>query len=164
MKRLLLSLIGTLALIGTYASTTANAVTYNPKGYTLQFHSSAAATTVDATTYFIGSLFDTPMSTTATLNEIDIPRGGVVRAVYLIVVSGTGTNETSTASFRLNNTTDTTISASVISSAAVNKFNNTTLSVPVVAGDFFEIKWVTPTWATNPTNVWVSGSVYVEVP
>ena len=59
----------------------------------------------------------------------------------------------SRSDFRLNDTTDTTVSAAVTNTVLVSAFNGTGLSIAVTAGDYFEIKWVTPTWTTNPTSV-----------
>ena len=41
-------------------------------------------------------------------------------------------------------------------------FNNGSLSIAVVAGDYVEIKIVCPAWATNPVNVKLGGVVYIE--
>ena len=73
-----------------------------------------------------------------------------------------GTTETSTASIRLNNTTDTTISSAVNLSSNPYAVSNTSLNVAVVAGDYIEIKWVTPTWVTNPTGVSGSAMIVIE--
>ena len=63
-----------------------------------------------------------------------------------------------TVYFRLNNTTDTLLSSTVKFSGGNAQANGTILpysisglSVSVTAGDFFEIKLVTPVWTTNPT-------------
>lgn len=161
MKRGLL----TLLLLAAFAVAPAQGVTYNPKGYVLQFSSATNAAPVDATTYFIGSLFGFAPTTTAALQPLWIPKAGTIRAVYLTVVNlGTaGTTETSTVSLRLNNSTDTTITAAFVTNA-VGTFSNTALGVAVTAGSFVEIKWLTPTWATNPTNLIMNGVVYVDVP
>lgn len=73
-----------------------------------------------------------------------------------------GSTEASTLSVRVNNTTDYLISNAVIHDAAQTVFNNTAMSAPVSEGDYIEIKWVAPTWATNPTNVRPSATIYVE--
>lgn len=131
-------------------------------GYTLQF-AAAATSPSDAQTLYLGA------PTAATLGSqgfqrIYIPKTGTVKAIYVnFANTGTlGSNETSTIYFRLNQTTDTTISSSVTNDSADTAFNNTGLSIAVSAGDYFEIKWITPTWGTNPTNVRVSGTVYIE--
>lgn len=116
---------------------------------------------LDGTTYYTGSL---GFLSVAGVNIITIPRDGIVKAVYITFVTGgtLGTTETSTVSFRLNNTTDTTISSSTTQDALATHFSNTSLSISVSAGDTFEIKWVTPTWSTNPTTVYFAATIYME--
>jgi hypothetical protein len=61
----------------------------------------------------------------------------------------------------LNNATDTLIATL---SAATNErvFSNSSLAIAVSAGDYFEIKGVQPTWATNPATTIYGGYVYIE--
>lgn len=135
------------------------------EGYSLQF-SNNSFSPADATTYFFGG----NQTQTATVGgtggsrRIYIPKTGTIKAIYLFFLnSGTlGSNETSTIYIRLNATTDTTISSSITNDSAQLAFNATGLSISVVAGDYFEIKWITPTWVTNPTNVILNGSIYFE--
>lgn len=121
----------------------------------------------DATTYYMGAFALAP-TTTATSRWLTIPRAGTITRIDIIIFNngGTqGTNETSTISLRLNNTTDTTITSSFDANDAaglVSLFNNTALSIAVAEGDHIEIKWVTPTWSTNPTNVAMDIRVYVS--
>lgn len=132
------------------------------QGYALNF-SSAALNPADATTYYFGLALNT-VSTTAAESSLIIPKAGTVKRVDIIYTNqGTaGTTETSTVSFRLNNTTDTTISAAVVTNAVRQAVSNTGLSIAVAAGDTFEIKWVTPTYATNPTVLRIHGIIYIE--
>lgn len=131
-------------------------------GYTLQAFS-ASSTPADGAVTYMGSR---PSASLATVNnnKIYIPRTGVVKAIYLFFCnSGTlGTSETSTASFWLNNTSATTITSVITNTAAQSAFNNTSLSIPVTAGDFFEIRFTWATWATNPTNIVPSATIYIE--
>ena len=85
-----------------------------------------------------------------------------MKAVYGTFVNTGGSAETSTLSFRLNNATDTTITAAATNGSTVTTFSNSGLSISVTAGDYFEIKWVTPTWATNPPSLQLSAIVYLE--
>lgn len=136
------------------------------EGYTL-FTSGASFTPADATTYYIGvpNMQALP-STTANATRMTIPKAGTIKRIdYYTTTGGTaGSTETSTVSFRLNNTTDTTISNAVITSggATIATFSNNALSIAVAEGDTFEIKWVTPSWATNPTIVRIAALIYIE--
>lgn len=160
MRRVLLLFVA-LAL---YASAVPQAIVTTPKGYALQFAEPPSLNPADATTYFFGGQPSLAAVTTADVARITIPRAGTVRRIDLSarILGVAGTTETSTISFRLNNTTDTTITATLNMSASVNV--SATVSITVAAGDYFEIKWLTPTWVTNPTTVGFFGVVYVDVP
>lgn len=84
-----------------------------------------------------------------------MPRSGTITKCYGVFrVGGTlASAGNSTLEFRLNNTSNTTITSTLALTSATNSFSNTGLSISVVAGDYLWIKWTTPTWATNPTNV-----------
>lgn len=130
-------------------------------GYTLKA-SCNTSTPGDAQTLYFGDVPVLAMQTSADTQRVYFPRAGTVKAVQVTFHQTAGSNETSTVSFRLNNTTDTTISSSVVNDAANNNFVASSLSIAVTTSDYFEIKWVTPTWATNPTNVRATAYVYVE--
>lgn len=133
-------------------------------GYVLQT-TMQTSSPLDATTYHIGSTVNT-LSTVSGRNKMYIPKSGRVTSIYFFttVLSTLGSAETSTVYFRLNDTTDTVITATHQDNAAVRTDINTNLSIPVLAGEYFEIKWVTPTWATNPTNVRQVATVYISTP
>ena len=142
-----------------------NYPTGNVLGYNLYAQlSSVAASPADGTTYYFGSNVVATLNTTAGRARIYIPAAGTIDACYLfLTTTGTlGSSETSTISIRLNNTTDTTVSAAVLANEAVTAFSNNGLSIAVVAGDYIEMKWVTPTWATNPTNVCISAQIHIK--
>jgi len=86
----------------------------------------------------------------------------VIKRAEIYCYSGTaGTNQAWSGYIRLNNTTDTLISTlSVATSERI--FSNSALSIAVVAGDYFEIKFINPTWATNPLTTIFGGYIYIE--
>jgi hypothetical protein len=149
---------------GQFATTidaSGNLTCSTPVGYSLQAGSLVAATTTDAQTIFFGCTQQAP-STSDGAQRCYIPKAGTVKAAYVYARAGTaGTGESWTCSFRLNRTTDTSIQA-LASTSADRVWSNTSLSVAVAQGDFFEVKCVNPTWATNPANVLFSASVYIE--
>ena len=130
--------------------------------YTLQF-AATSGNPNDGVTYFIGLLASLTAVSASGVLKIPIPLAGTVVRIDLHVgVGGTlGTTEAATVSFRLNNTTDTTISSAVLTSAT-SQLYAAAVSITVAAGDYFEIKWVSPTWSTNPTAVIVNGTVTVR--
>lgn len=149
---------------GTGASTAAAARTnLGTLGYSLI--ASLATTTqspADSATYYFGSVPRNALTTVAGSTRVYIPKVGTIKAVFLFFSQTAGSNETSTLSIRLNNTTDTTINAAVTNDAAQTIFSNTALAITVIAGDYFEIKWPTPIWATNPLVSLASATIYIE--
>lgn len=114
---------------------------------------SSSFSPADATTYYFGAA--TGQSQAAGFQRIYITKNCTLNSVYGWLQGGNGSSETSTMSIRVNNTTDTTIRSDINCSAisGVMAFNATGLGVTLSAGDYIEIKWVTPTWVTNPTSV-----------
>ena len=121
----------------------------------------APSSPADGTTYYLGSTWGLVLVTTAGLQRIYIPRSGTVTRVDITTVNVTnnGSSETSSIYLRLNSATDTLLTSSFRSDNQY--FNITGLSVAVTAGDFIEIKWVSPTWATNPVGLIISAQIYV---
>lgn len=75
-------------------------------------------------------------------------------ALSIAVLGTLGTANTATVSVRVNNTTDITLTASALFSAATNRYSSSVLNTNLNAGDYIEIKLVpncTPTAATNVT-------------
>jgi hypothetical protein len=133
-----------------------------PLGYVLQVFSGNTASITDPATLYAG-MSPLTIATSAATRRVYIPKAGTVKTIYgTFIQTVGGTTETSTLSFRLNDTTDTAISSAIINDANTTTFSNTGLSIAVAAGDYFEFKWVTPTWATNPTNVSLAATVYIE--
>jgi hypothetical protein len=101
-------------------------------------------------------------TTTANISKVYIRKTGTIKMAEVYCYSGTaGTAEAWSLYIRLNNTTDTLI-ATLSVSASERVFSNAALNIPVVAGNYFEIKGVQPTWATNPLTTIYGGYIYVE--
>jgi len=129
-------------------------------GYTLSVQALTSSPT-DAQTIYFGQLPKAP-TTTANISKVYIRKAGTIKIAQVYCYSGTaGTNEAWVMSIRLNNTTDTQI-ASVAAAASERIFNNSSLNIAVVAGDYIEIKCVNPTWATNPLTTIFGGYIYIE--
>jgi len=113
-----------------------------------------------ATTYF-GNLPKAPV-TSAGISKIYLRNAGVIRGVEIYCYSGTaGSAEAWSLYIRKNNAVDYLI-ATLSVSASERVFSNMALSIPVAPGDYFEIKMVNPTWATNPLTTIFGGYVFVE--
>jgi hypothetical protein len=129
-------------------------------GYTLDVQALTSSPGDGATVYF-GQLPKAP-TTTVNISKVRIPKAGAIKRAYIYCYSGTaGTNESWSLNIRLNNTTDTLI-ATLAVSASERIFANDSLNISVSAGDYFEIKGVQPSWATNPLTTIYGGYVYIE--
>lgn len=134
-------------------------------GYAIPFSTGTQSNPVDATTYYVGLSYGIPLTSLTTVSgtgRIHVPKSGIVKSVYIHFVQGLASSETSTISLRLNDTTDYTISNSVLNTTNPSFVTNTNMNISVVAGDYLHVKWVTPTWVTNPINLRISGLIYIE--
>lgn len=129
-------------------------------GYTIGVHALTSSPADGATVYF-GMLPKAP-TTTANISKVYIRKAGTIKIAEIYCYSGTaGTNEAWSLYIRKNNSTDTLI-ATLNVSASERIFSNMGLSIPVVVGDYVEVKGIQPTWGTNPlTTIW-GGYVYIE--
>lgn len=115
----------------------------------------------DGATNYIGGYPSAP-TTTVNISIQYIPVAGTINVVEIYDYSGTaGTNQAYSYYLRMNNTQDYLI-ATVSSTDKERIFSNTSMNIPAVAGNFFEIKRVHPTWTTNPLTNTVGGYVLVD--
>jgi len=130
-------------------------------GYTIPIFTGVLSP-ADATTYYLGPVAGLTPSTTAEERKIYIPKAGTITFCAISTNATTaGSNEDWPYYIRLNNTTDYGIDT-VSVSANLRQWISYTLDVDVVAGDYIEIKTVTPTWATNPVTMSQGGYLYIE--
>jgi len=134
------------------------------KGYSYGYSINVQALTsspADGATIYFGSLPKAP-TTTANISKVYIRNPGRINRAEIYCYSGTaGTSESWSLYIRKNNTTDYLIATI---SAATNErvFSNSAMDIPVVAGDYIEIKGVQPTWATNPATTIYGGYIHIE--
>lgn len=129
--------------------------------YILQGACANQATTTDSQTVYWGGL-QLAQQTTGGNCRIYIPKSGNIKRVYVYAHAGTaGTGEAWSMYIRLNNTSDTLIETVTLASAN-RLWSNINLNIPVVQGNYIEIKEVQPAWATNPANVRRNFVVYIE--
>lgn len=120
----------------------------------------SAQSPADATTYYFGTFEE---STTAGQRKVYIPRSGIITVANVYSYSATaGSNEAWPFAIRVNGTTDYTIASLTLATNERN-WRNTALNIPVVAGDFIELKTVCPTWVTNPANVRMGWNILIKV-
>ena len=129
-------------------------------GYAINVQALTSSPT-DAQTIYFGTLPKAPVTAAAT-SKVYVRQAGTITAAEIYCFSGTaGTNEAWSLYIRVNNTTDYLIQTiSVNTSERI--FTNSSLSIPLVAGDYFEIKGVQPTWVTNPLTTIYGGYVRIN--
>lgn len=116
---------------------------------------------VDALTYYFGQIPKVPV-TAADQNKVCVRVDAAIRIANIYCyASGAGSNENISLYIRKNNTADTLI-ATVGAATSERLFSNTGLNITMAAGDYFELKMVCPTWATNPTTLGFGGYLYFE--
>jgi PKD repeat protein len=116
----------------------------------------------DSVTNYFGNRPIAPTVTTSGVNKVFIPTTGTIERVEIFDYSGTaGSNQAYSYYVRINDATDY-----LISTLSVNtndrRFYNTSINIPVTAGDFFEIKRVHPVWNPNPATNIVGGYVVIN--
>ena len=132
----------------------------NYAGYTINVQA-LTGSPADITTYYFGMLPKAPV-TAANTSKVYIRQAGTITGAEIYTYAGTaGTNESWSIYIRVNNTTDYLIAA-VGAATSERVFSNTGLSISVNAGDYFEIKSITPTWATNPLTLIYGGYVRIN--
>jgi len=146
--------------VKTYAD--AIATTGIDTSYALQVCCALEPTPADSQTWYWGG---SPPATPggAGTQRVYIPYAGTIKTARIYSYAGgtAGSNENWSMYVRLNNTTDTLIQT-LASSSANRIWANDSLAIAVVAGDYIEIKEITPAWATNPTNISHMGVLFIQ--
>ena len=110
----------------------------------------------DSTTYYFGTLPSLPPQTSATLCRIGFNEDLTITKALLICSQGANySNEAVSVYLRKDNTTDSTITTSLnLNSVGLNaaKIFTYSLNIPVLAASYYEVKIVTPAFATNGAN------------
>lgn len=128
-------------------------------GYLLFLQSDITTPMPDSTTSYLANGFSMQNNTVSSnQSKYFIPKAATLKAVYgFTVVNGVlASGESSSLTIRLNNSTNTLVSSSILFSSASNTFSNNALSLSLIAGDFIEFTFTTPAWVTNPTFVSIS--------
>ena len=130
--------------------------------YTLEVGFLPAFAPADATSYYFGQFHGLTPQTIADISRVYIRKTGVIRTANILTYATTaGTNESWSFYIRLNNTTDYLIQT-ISATTNMRTFTSSSMNIPVVAGDYIEIKMVCPTWVTNPSGVRGNGYLIIE--
>lgn len=110
----------------------------------------------DSTTYYFGTLPSLPPQTNATLCRIGFNQDLTITKVLLNCSQGVNySNEAVSVYLRKDNTTDSAITTTLgLNSIGANaaKIFTYSVSIPVLSASYYEVKIVTPAFATNGTN------------
>jgi hypothetical protein len=120
----------------------------------------AAFNPADATTYYWGPFGHLVPASSSASYIWNIHRAGIITAFSMRLICTPGTAETSTLYIRKNAATDSTITSTFAVSSTIFVYSG--LSIAVALNDFIEVKWVAPTWATNPTALVGACQVFLE--
>lgn len=149
--------------------TPANQTDLNNKGYNITLSSTTNAfSPADSTTYYFGSA-RTP-SVTSKDNSIIITKTGTIKQVGILTVINTtlSTTENSTLSVRVRSggingsITDTVITTTLKFNATYISTLITGLNISVTEGDAIEMVWLTPSWVTNPVNIFINTNLFIS--
>lgn len=119
----------------------------------------------DATSYYFSEYTDAVPQTSQGIYKFQFNENLTVTRVLITVKHNTNpTNESVSFYLRASSTTDQTITTSMDMST-VGPFNTKVfvysgLSLSVTSGTDYEIKMLTPTWATNPTSTTIRVKIY----
>jgi len=127
---------------------------------TYMMYISTNTSPADSTSYAMSAFAGFGLVTTFANNKMYVQRAGVITRIRLFGICTAGTAENVTVAFRLNDTTDTTITSTLQLNATPFTAENTALSIAVADGDYFGIKVTTPAFVTNPTNFNIYALVY----
>lgn len=127
--------------------------------YILQGNASNIAPADAQTQYFHTLLSPGAISSRTVLSQFS----GVITdaTINFCPTTVVGTSETFTVGI-LSGTTNYSISTTVSITANPTNYRFTNLSIPVTAGQSFAFYWITPTWVTNPTGLYVVMSAYLR--
>ncbi len=125
------------------------------------FVQSTSNSPADGQTVYLGGL-PKGLVTTAGISKVYVLKNGIITKANIYCYSGTaGTAENWSMYIRVNNTTDYLIQT--IGSATNERiFSNLNLEIPVIVGDYFEIKLINPTWVTNPLTTTFAGNILIK--
>jgi len=114
-----------------------------------------------STTRFFGNLALQPNNTGAS-RKIYVRRSGVIRIAEIYSRSTTaGDADNWSLYVRLNDTTDYLIQTVGVS-ANERIWTNSNINIPVVSGDYVEIKMINPAWVTAPASTTFGGYLVIE--
>lgn len=140
-----------------------NGVPSTGLGYTLSGFTTTGVSPADGEVRYFGAGLASPQNTFAPV-KVYVPKAGTVKTCWLhSVVTGTlGTSEAVTILFTKNDSTTISTGTTTWDSLYNSIYVDAVASTAVAAGDYIAVKYTAPTWATNPTIVFLAWQVYIE--
>lgn len=134
-------------------------------GISIPFSVNSSSSLIDGYTYFIDQSGRT-ISNSESLRRTFIFKDCTIKGALCICAYnvGSASNENWSVYIRVNNTTDYLIETVSTSnqSSSVTCWRNDSLNISLSATDFYNIKVVCPSWANNPSGLFIYGIVYLE--
>ena len=130
------------------------------KGYVQSFNCNAFSP-ADATTYYVGVNVSSPFTTDSSIRLIAL-KTSTLKKVAITSRQTLGTSENSSFALGVNGTYTTFTSSIKFDGNPNNNTLITGLSINVTEGDVLTVRWITPTWVTNPTSINCNIDLYFE--
>lgn len=121
----------------------------------------------DATTFYFGS---GRLSIYSPDHAVIIPKAGILKSISLshVIYNTLGSSENSTFSIQVRNSgyggavsTTTLITNTYKFNSTYNSTMYTELNIDLPEGCAVDIKWLTPTWVTNPTSLQINATLFI---
>ena len=150
----------TIATTLGYSSGTDLKTVIDTKGYVQNFNFNSFSPS-DATTYYIGLNVTSPFTTDTSIRLIAL-KTSTLKKVAITSRQTLGTSENSSFALGVNGTYTTFTSTIKFDGSPNNNALITGLSINVTEGDILTLRWITPTWGTNPTSINCNIALYFE--
>ena len=131
----------------------------------VSFGAAAGHTPVDGATYYFAEASGLNPGTSDGAGA-QVPYDAIINSVRLrFFVFGTpGSNENNSVYLRKNSATDSVaITTTMQLTAATVDISATALNFSISSGDTLYVKWVCPTFVTNPTTMFCAGHITLEL-
>ena len=143
----------------------ATALGYTPanatdvKGYALNIRTTTLFNPADSTLYFIGQ--ESQPATNSAVFPLYIPKTGTIKNILISSRCTAGSSENSTFILFINDISNATLT-STYKYDTLNSFVNYSGAISVNSGDYLYVRWQTPAWVTNPTQIRFNIIFYIE--
>lgn len=131
--------------------------------FALPIDGGSISSPADATNYYIGvPLVLTPTTAAGQRKQTARVDFTIFEISATLYVGTPGTNETYSVYLRKNGTTDYLLTSALHADSASPTYYTSSVDISITTGDTFELKVVTPTWATNPASIVHSFTLYCK--